>query len=191
MRDLNGDGVRELNGLPLQVTLRAATNPQQQTVQAQLQSWWSQIGVATTVEDVSAGRLFSSKPEQLDSYGRFYTDLLLYTDCFGSANPDAFLQQWTCDAIARPENEWQGRNISRYCNPLYDDLAAQFSRSAVPAERNQLAQQMNDLLVQDGVVIPLVRRGHVSAHANTLIGVRPNAWDSAFWNIADWSRTER
>lgn len=191
IQDVNGDGVRELNGLPLQLTLRAATNPQQQLIQEQIQSSWAEIGVATTVEAIEAGRLFSSKPEQLDSYTRFYADLQMYTDCFGGANPDAFLQQWTCDAIALPDNSWQGPNIARYCNPLYDEMAAQFGRTAAPAERAQLAQQMNDLLVQEGAVIPLVQRGHISTHANNLIGVRPNAWDSAFWNIADWSRTER
>jgi peptide/nickel transport system substrate-binding protein len=49
---------------------------------------------------------------------------------------------------------------------------------------------MNDLLVQNHVVIPLVYRGDVSARANTLEGAIMNSWDSELWNIADWYRAE-
>ena len=48
--------------------------------------------------------------------------------------------------------------------------------------------QMNDMLVQTGAVIPLVYRGSVSAHHNSIEGVAMNAWDSELWNIAEWTR---
>ena len=37
-------------------------------------------------------------------------------------------------------------------------------------------------------MIPLIHRGGVSAHANTLKGVRMNEWDSELWNVEDWHR---
>ena len=46
---------------------------------------------------------------------------------------------------------------------------------------------MNDMLMQAGAMIPLVHRGDVSAHSNTLNGVLMNSWDSELWNIADWT----
>jgi peptide/nickel transport system substrate-binding protein len=46
------------------------------------------------------------------------------------------------------------------------------------------------MLVQEVVIIPLVYRGDVSAHANTLMGTRKNSWDSELWNIADWYRAQ-
>ena len=52
-----------------------------------------------------------------------------------------------------------------------------------------LAIQMNDMLVQTGAVIPLVYRGSVSAHHNSINGVAMNAWDSELWNIAEWTRS--
>ena len=36
--------------------------------------------------------------------------------------------------------------------------------------------------------IPLVTRALVSAHLDSLQGVRMNAWDSELWNIAEWRR---
>jgi peptide/nickel transport system substrate-binding protein len=46
------------------------------------------------------------------------------------------------------------------------------------------------MLMQAGALIPLVHRGEVSAHANSLKGVRMNVWDSELWNIADWTRAK-
>ena len=49
-------------------------------------------------------------------------------------------------------------------------------------------KRMHDMDVQGYYEIPLVERGAVSAHLNTLQGVRINGWDSELWNIAEWRR---
>jgi peptide/nickel transport system substrate-binding protein len=49
---------------------------------------------------------------------------------------------------------------------------------------------MNDLLMGDAVVIPLVARtSPTSARSRRLVGVVPNAWESELWNIGEWSKT--
>ena len=53
-----------------------------------------------------------------------------------------------------------------------------------------LANQMNDMLMQNYVMIPLTHRGRVAAHSNPLGGVVMNVWDSELWNIADWYRAD-
>jgi peptide/nickel transport system substrate-binding protein len=62
------------------------------------------------------------------------------------------------------------------------------SKTAALKDRITLAKQMNDMLMQDYAMIPLIHRGSVSAHANSLKNVQMNAWDSELWNIADWTR---
>ena len=47
---------------------------------------------------------------------------------------------------------------------------------------------MNDAIVQGYSQIPLINRGLVSAHLNSLKGVRINGWDNELWNIAEWRR---
>ena len=47
---------------------------------------------------------------------------------------------------------------------------------------------MNDIIVQNQFVIPLIWRATVSAQSSSLKGVRMNPWDSELWNIADWHR---
>ncbi len=57
-------------------------------------------------------------------------------------------------------------------------------------ERAEIAKHLNDMLMQEGAMIPLVHRGDVSGHANSLLGVKINAWDSELWNIEDWHRAK-
>jgi len=44
--------------------------------------------------------------------------------------------------------------------------------------------------MQNYVMIPLVHRGRVSAHSNSLGGVKLNTWDIELWNAADWHRVQ-
>jgi peptide/nickel transport system substrate-binding protein len=49
---------------------------------------------------------------------------------------------------------------------------------------------MNDILISDVVIIPLVARASpVSGKAKNIQGNIANPWDSELWNIADWVKT--
>ena len=70
----------------------------------------------------------------------------------------------------------------------FKNAVEEMSKTAELEKRAELAKKMNDMVVQSGSIIPLIHRGGVSAHANTLVGVKMNEWDSELWNAADWSR---
>ena len=56
--------------------------------------------------------------------------------------------------------------------------------------RAELIVQLQDLLVEDGILIPLIHRGDVSAFGIDIQGVGDlNGWDSELWNIEDWTRS--
>ena len=57
-----------------------------------------------------------------------------------------------------------------------------------PEERLQLFIQMNDLLIEDVALIPLVHRARVIGVNATLEGVDLTPWDADLWNIKDWRR---
>ena len=78
--------------------------------------------------------------------------------------------------------------MSRYCDADYDRLIDELARTQSPADRATIVKKLNDKLVDDGAVIPLVFRGAISAFSNRLAGVRMSGWDSELWNVADWSR---
>jgi peptide/nickel transport system substrate-binding protein len=98
------------------------------------------------------------------------------------------MASWTCKEIPSPANQWLGNNMPRFCDPAYDALSAELSKTASLEKRAEIAKKMNDMLIEYGAIIPLIHRGGVSAHAITLDGVKMNEWDSELWNVKDWRR---
>ena len=188
--DTDGDGVREYEGTPLSVLYQTSTNAVRQSNQELVKSYWDQIGVETELRNIDASVFFGGDPASPDTYQKFYADIEMYTNGSGSADPQAYMGNWTCDQVVTSEN-FGGSNISRYCNPEYDALHQQLTETADPNERADIVIQLNDMLVEDGVMVPLIWRASVSAFSNEIQNVGDlNAWDSEYWNIEDWVRSE-
>lgn len=188
--DSNGDGVRDKDGVALSLLFQTSTNAVRQDFQALIKQWWSQIGVETELRNIDASVFFGSDPGSPDTFQKFYADVQMYARNFDGTDPAAYLANWQCDKTPTPENQWQGSNISRYCSEAYDALIAQMQQTADISARAAIARAMNDRLMQEFILLPLVDRGRVAAHANSLGGVRLNVWDSELWNIADWHRKD-
>ncbi|MCB0172716.1 MAG: peptide ABC transporter substrate-binding protein [Anaerolineae bacterium] len=189
--DTDGDGIREKDGVPLQILYQTSTNSVRQSTQALVKQWWQQIGVGSELRNVDAGVFFGGDPSSPDTFQKFFADIEMYTNNFDGTDPESYMANWLCKEIPNPDNQWIGNNMPRWCNADYDALVAQMSETAALEDRAELAKQMNDMLMQNYVMIPLVHRGDVSAHSVTIDGVRMNTWDSELWNIADWTRVEQ
>jgi peptide/nickel transport system substrate-binding protein len=185
------DGIREKDGVRLSILYQTSTNSLRQSTQALIKQWWEQIGVETELRNIDAAVFFGADPASPDTYGKFYADIEMYTNDYSGTDPESYLANWKCEEIAGPDNQWLGNNIPRWCSEDYEALVAEMAQTADLQERADLAKQMNDMLMQNYVMIPLVHRGSPSAHANSLLGVRMNPWDSELWNIADWTRASQ
>ena len=186
--DSDGDGIREADGVPLRVQYQTSTNAVRQNTQALIKQWWSEIGIDTELRNIDAAVFFGGDPASPDTYQKFYTDVQMFTS--GTSGPDAetFVVRWICNSDPNPDNGWLGRNVPRHCNPEYDALYDVLTKTGGVEARAEIVKQMNDLLIESGALIPLVFRGSVSAHSNTLGGVDMNGWDSEMWNVQDWHR---
>ena len=183
------DGVRAKDGVRLSMLYQTSTNAVRQDFQALIKQWWSEIGVEAELKNVSASVFFGGDPGSPDTFQKFYADVEMYANNFDGTDPESYLSAYKCDKAPRPETQWQGENINRFCDPAYDALIVELSRTADPQQRRELAVKMNNMLTVDSnVIIPLVDRGRVSAHSNSLGGVILNTWDSEMWNVADWYR---
>ncbi len=189
--DTDGDGIREKDGVPLKILYQTSTNSVRQSTQALVKQYWSQIGVETELRNIDAAVFFGGDPASPDTYGKFYTDIEMYTNTFDGTDPEAYMGNWHTREISGEDNQWLGNNIPRWRSDDYDALVEEFGETAALEDRAAIAIKMNDMLMQDYVMIPLVTRGDVSAHSNSLLGVRMNVWDSELWNIADWSRSSQ
>ena len=186
--DTDGDGIREYEGTPLSVTYQTSTNAVRQNTQALIKQWWSEIGVDTELRNIDAAVFFGGDPASPDTYGKFYTDIEMYTNGSNGTDPETYMGNWRTTEISGPWNNWLGSNVPRWYSDEYDALLDEMSGTGSLEARAALTIQMNDMLVQSGAVIPLVYRGSVAAHSNSISGVDMNAWDSELWNIADWTR---
>lgn len=184
------DGVRAKDGVRLSMLFQTSTNAVRQDFQALLKEWWEEIGFEVELRNIDAGVFFGNDISSPDTYGKFWTDIQMFTSSASGTDIESYLGRWTCAEISGRANQWLGSNQHRWCNEEYDALAAQLAQTVDLDERADIIKQMNDLLVQDYVVLPLVYRGDVSARSNTLMGTAKNSWDSELWNIADWYRAQ-
>ncbi|MGH1459438.1 MAG: peptide ABC transporter substrate-binding protein [Paracoccaceae bacterium] len=184
------DGVRAKDGVRLSMLFQTSTNAVRQDFQALLKQWWGEIGVETELRNISGSVFFGGDPGSPDTFQKFWADVEMYANNFDGTDPEAYMANWACDEFPRPETQWQGNNMPRFCSEDYDALIAEMAKTGDINKRAELAKAMNDMLMQAYVIIPLVDRGRVSAHANNLGGVVLNTWDSEIWNAADWHRVK-
>ena len=187
--DTDGDGVREYEGVPLRIRYQTSTNSIRQDTQALVSDWWREIGIETELVDHDASVFFGGDPvdDREASYRRFFADVQMYASGTG-IDPQESLSGLLCKHIPTREDTWSLGNVARACNPEYDGVFARLEQTGTGPEREALVRELNDIHVQGYVEIPLVNRGYVSAHLNSLKGVRINGWDSELWNIAEWRR---
>jgi ABC-type oligopeptide transport system substrate-binding subunit len=93
--------------------------------------------------------------------------------------------------VAQKDNSWSKDNTFRYINPEYDTVfEAAEKETDAEALRQQLIQ-LNDILITDHAVIPLVDVGEKFSMARWLteenIGYGP--FELLYWNIANWNGT--
>lgn len=184
------DGIRAKDGKRLSILLQTSTNSVRQATQALIKDMWQQIGVETELRNIDGSVFFGGDPASPDTAWKLFADVQMYMDNFSGVDPEQYLAKFVCSNIPSPASNWGGGNMQRYCDPEYEALVAEISKTAAPAERARLAISLNDLLIERGGLVPLIYRGTVSAHANSLAGVKANGWDADLWNIADWTRAD-
>lgn len=189
--DSDGDGVRDKDGKKLNILYQTTVNPVRQDFQALIKDWWAEIGVETELKAIDPSVFFGGDAGSPDTFQKFYADVEMYANNFDGTDPESYLTQYKCDKAPSPENQWQGENMNRFCDPAYDAMVAELSATRDPAKRAELSKALNDMVTKNSMtVVPLVHRGTLSAHSNTLGGVAINAWDSELWNVADWYRVK-
>ena len=187
--DSDGDGVRDKDGVKLSILYQTSTNAVRQDFQALIKDWWNQIGVEVELRNLDASVFFGGDPGSPDTFQKFYADVEMYANNFDGTDPQAYLSAYRCGNEPKPSSQWQGENINRFCDPEYDALLDELSRTGELDKRGEISKKLNNMLTKDTMtIVPLVDRGRVSAASNTLGGVVLNTWDSELWNVADWYR---
>jgi peptide/nickel transport system substrate-binding protein len=181
------DGVREKNGVKLHIVYQTSINAPRQKTQEIVKQACQKAGVLVEIKTVTASVFFSSDVANPDTFPHFYADLQMFTTTMTQPDPGLFMRQFLTEEAATKANKWQGKNITRWQNADYDKLFHAAENELDPVKRATLFIAMNDLLIKDVVVIPVVYRPGVVAVANNL-HAPVSGWDSNLWAVQDWYR---
>jgi peptide/nickel transport system substrate-binding protein len=182
------DGIRAKDGKKLKLVFQTSINAPRQKTQAIVKQACQKAGIDVELKSVTASVYFSSDVANPDTARKFYSDIQMYT--IGSPSvpdPDRFMQQFVSWEIASKDNKWQGGNPTRWRNEEYDKIYRAAQGELDPVKRAALFIKMNDMVVEDVAVIPVVNRRWVAAMSHKLRATL-SGWDNDFWNLKDWYR---
>jgi len=186
--DTNNNGIRDKEGVEMKIVFQTSVNPLRQKTQTVVKQALQSIGVEVELDSIDASVYFSGDPANPDTVERFQADLQMHTT--GNTNPDpgSYMQTYTCAQIPQKANNWVGDNSSRYCNREYDNLWEASTKELDPQKRQALFIQMNDMLVNDAIVMPIIDRAEVVGASNRIEGLELTPWDLNTWGISQWRR---
>ncbi len=181
------DGIRAKGDKKLKFVFQTSINAPRQKVQAIIKQAAQKAGIDIELKSITASVYFSSDVGNPDTYTKFYTDLQMYTTTMTQPDPERFMNQFCSWEVATKDNKWQGRNISRWRNEEYDKTFRAAEGELDPVKRAAHFIKMNDLVVGDQAVIPVVYRPRVQAVSSKL-HTWTSGWDNDLWMLAEWYR---
>jgi peptide/nickel transport system substrate-binding protein len=189
-----GDGIRVTpDGTRMHVVYQTTINSLRQKEQDIVKAGWQKIGIETELKSVDAGVFFSADPGNPDTNSHFYTDAEMYTSTFGSPFPLNYMKAFYSGNpevdIAQKSNKWAARNYTRWVNADYNKLYDQVKNETDPDKAAQLWIQMNDIVVNAFICIPLIDRKSTDAKAKAIKGPALSPFDTFSWNVADWTKS--
>src|SRR5499426_1299619 len=179
------DGIRAKDGVKLKIVYQTSINALRQKTQQVVKQAAAKAGIEMEIKSVTASVFFSSDVANPDTYSHFYTDIQMYTTTMTQPDPELFMLQFTSAEAATKDNKWQGKNITRWRSEEYDKLFHSAEGEMDAVKRAALFIRMNDLVIQQAVVVPVVARPSVAALSNRLRAER-SGWDSDFWALQNW-----
>jgi peptide/nickel transport system substrate-binding protein len=181
------DGVRAKDGKRLKFLYQTSTNAPRQKTQAIVKQACAKAGIEIEIKSVVASVFFGSDAANPDNYPHFYADLQMYNISTG-VDPLWGMRSFRSQEIATKDNKWSGRNVTRWRNEEYDRLWKTAETEMDQVKRAALFIRMNDMIVQQGVVIPVNWRNGVSAATARLHGMDLSGWDSNMWRLPYWHK---
>jgi len=182
------DGIRAKDGKKLKMVYQTSINAVRQKTQAIVKQTAAKAGIEIEIKSVVASVFFASDPANWDTYPHFATDLQMYTTTMTHPDPQRLMDQFTSWEVVSKENKWLARNPTRWRNADYDSAFKASEAEMDPVKRAALFVKMNDLLIQNVVVIPVIWRANVTTISNKLKDADISAWDSNLATLPFWHR---
>ena len=181
------DGIRAKGNVKLKFVYQTSVSGPRQKCQAIIKDACTKAGIELELKSIVASVFFGSDAANPDTYQKFWSDMQMFTTTMTQPDPQVFMEQHTTAQISQKANKWSSRNLVRWSNAEFDATfaAAQVEFDAV--KRAAMFIKMNDLVVNDGHIIPLFARPRPYGILNKLVPAL-SAWDGATWALGYWYR---
>jgi peptide/nickel transport system substrate-binding protein len=180
------DGVRAKEGRKLKLVFQTSVNQPRQKTQAIIKQACQRAGIDLELKAITGSVFFSTDFTNPDTASKFFCDLEMFTLTV-SPDPGETLLYFCSWEVAAKSNKWQGRNLTRWQNDEFDQTYRAAKLELDPVKRAALLIRLNDLVVGDHAVLPIVSRYQVTASTSKL-RLQESGWDSSFAFLQDWYR---
>ena len=193
---MDGD-VRKKDGVELALDLTSSVNQVRQQTQAVIKQNLESIGFKLEIPAIDSTVFFDTTPGNEQGLQHMYFDMGMWSSGPNTKIPVTWMSNWYSgpegENIAQESNGWQEQNVQRWRSDEYDQLFQQLRAARSEDEAQELLIAMNDLVIKDYAVIPLVLRPFYTAVSNRL-NVANMAFEHPFvgyfWNIENWTLAE-
>ena len=179
------DGIRAKGNVKLKFVFQTSVSQPRQKCQAIVKDACTKAGIDLELKSITAAVFFGNDAANPDTYGKFWSDMQMFTTTMTQPDPQIFMEQFTTPQISQKSNKWASRNLTRWSNAEYDATFIAAQNEFDPVKRAAMFIKMNDLVVGDGYVIPLFARPRPRGFSNRLRPVL-SAWDSDNWAAGYW-----
>jgi len=180
-KDIDNDGVREKDGVKLQISLVTIPWPELSKTASLLKDFWAAIGVKLDVETKETANLIEEnvRPRQYQ--------ILLFGELM-NVDPDPFAF-WHSSQIKDP-----GQNLSMYENSKVDAILQNARQDLNPETRAQKYQQFSQIIAEDLPAIFLFAPDYLYPISRNINNVNPKFITSPsdrFSQIENWYITTK
>jgi peptide/nickel transport system substrate-binding protein len=186
---LDGD-VRKKGDIELKLSYSTTINSVRQKTQAVNKDNWEKAGFKVELKQVDAGIFFDSAEGNDQNLAHFYNDVQMYTNGSSSPYPLLYMSNWYSKNINQKSNKWSPGGDSRWSNAEYDQIFETLNNETDPEKAAASFIRLNDIMVENTVIIPLVQRAAETFAITNNINADPiaaSAWETLYWNMANWN----
>jgi peptide/nickel transport system substrate-binding protein len=181
------DGIRAKGNTKLKFVFQTSVSGPRQKCQAIIKDACSKAGIDLELKSVVAAVFFGGDFANPDTYQKFWADMQMYTTTMTQPDPQYFMEQHTSSQASQKANKWASRNLARWSNKEYDDTFVAAQQELDPVKRAAMFIKLNDLLVNDGHIVPLFARPRPVGSVNKM-AMTVSPWDSLTAHIGYWWR---
>jgi peptide/nickel transport system substrate-binding protein len=188
-----GDGTRSKDGVELSITYATTINQVRQKIQAIVKGNLEEVGFKVELVQIDGGIYFDTAEGNDQNTGHMYQDMNMHQYGGGSPLPLNTMLRFYAgpdnENIAQASNGWSKLNSQRYVNPDFDAVFEAAQTTLDPEELRAQLVEMNDIVINDWAVVPLVDAGEKYAQARWLSeeNVAHGPFELLHWNIANWT----